>query len=94
AYLVNTSRGPIVDQAALVDALAGGAIAGAGLDVFDEEPLPAASPLWRHPHLTLLPHISADTDPASASLIVARNVRRWRESGQIPQPVVDRQRGY
>jgi phosphoglycerate dehydrogenase-like enzyme len=57
AYLVNTSRGPIVDEAALVDALYSGRIAGAGLDVFDVEPLPAGHPLRTAPRTLLTPHI-------------------------------------
>jgi phosphoglycerate dehydrogenase-like enzyme len=57
AYLINTSRGPIVDQAALVDALRAGRIAGAGLDVYDTEPLPADHPLRSLPNTLLLPHI-------------------------------------
>jgi phosphoglycerate dehydrogenase-like enzyme len=56
-YLVNTSRGPIVDEAALVDALRTGRIAGAGLDVFDMEPLPADHPLRTAPRTVLTPHI-------------------------------------
>jgi phosphoglycerate dehydrogenase-like enzyme len=57
AILVNTSRGPIVDEAALVDALSSGRIAGAGVDVFDREPLPADSPLLRAPRTVLTPHL-------------------------------------
>lgn len=57
AYLVNTSRGPIVDEDALVAALASNAIAGAGLDVFDREPLPADHPLRSLPNTVLTPHI-------------------------------------
>jgi phosphoglycerate dehydrogenase-like enzyme len=57
AYLVNTSRGPIVDEAALVDALRAGRIAGAGLDVFDVEPLPPGHPLRSTPRTLLTPHI-------------------------------------
>jgi phosphoglycerate dehydrogenase-like enzyme len=57
AYLVNTSRGPIVDEAALVDALRSERIAGAGLDVFDVEPLPADHPLRTAPRTLLTPHI-------------------------------------
>jgi phosphoglycerate dehydrogenase-like enzyme len=57
AYLVNTSRGPIVDEAALIEALREGRIAGAGLDVFDVEPLPADHPLRTAPRTLLTPHI-------------------------------------
>ena len=62
AYLVNTARGPIVEEAALVDALAGGRIAGAGLDVFDQEPLPMAHPLTRLSNVVLTPHMGWTTD--------------------------------
>jgi phosphoglycerate dehydrogenase-like enzyme len=57
AYLVNTSRGPIVDEDALVDALQEGRIAGAALDVYDREPLPPDDRLRRIPNLLLTPHI-------------------------------------
>ncbi len=57
AYLVNTSRGPIVDETALNDALRSGQLAGAGLDVFDVEPLPMWHPLRTAPHTVLTPHI-------------------------------------
>ena len=57
AYLVNTSRGPIVDEGALVAALRSGAIAGAGLDVFDTEPLPDDHPLRNLPNTVITPHI-------------------------------------
>ena len=57
AYLVNTSRGPLVDTAALLDALHRGAIAGAALDVFDREPLPLDDPLRAAPRTVLSPHL-------------------------------------
>jgi len=57
AYLINTSRGPIVDEAALVDALRDRTIAGAGLDVFDQEPLPADHPLRELRRAVLTPHL-------------------------------------
>jgi phosphoglycerate dehydrogenase-like enzyme len=57
AYLINTSRGPIVDEAALAGALCAGRIAGAGLDVFDTEPLPDGHPLRTAPRTLLTPHV-------------------------------------
>jgi phosphoglycerate dehydrogenase-like enzyme len=62
AYLVNTSRGPLVDQAALIAALTEGRIAGAGLDVFDEEPLPAGHPILAAPNTVLTPHLGYVTE--------------------------------
>jgi len=61
AYLVNTSRGPIVDERALIDALNEGRIAGAGLDVYDLEPLPAGHPLLSTPNTVLTPHLGYAT---------------------------------
>jgi phosphoglycerate dehydrogenase-like enzyme len=62
AYLINTSRGPIVDEGALVDALRTGAIAGAGIDVFDVEPLPLDHPLRRLPNTVITPHTGYVTE--------------------------------
>jgi phosphoglycerate dehydrogenase-like enzyme len=62
AFLVNTSRGPIIDEAALLAALEGGTIAGAGLDVFDREPLPVDHPLRSAPNTALTPHLGYVTE--------------------------------
>jgi phosphoglycerate dehydrogenase-like enzyme len=62
AYLVNTSRGPIVEEAALIHALRDGTIAGAGLDVFDEEPLPLDHPFRRLPNTVIAPHLGYVTE--------------------------------
>ncbi len=75
AFLINSSRGPVVDQAALVQALQEGWIAGAGLDVHDPEPLPVESPLLRLENVILSPHMAAHTDEALFNMaMVARDV--------------------
>jgi len=61
AYVYNVSRGAVIDEAALVEALRAGRLAGAGLDVFEEEPLPASSPLWDLENVILTPHVSGAT---------------------------------
>lgn len=93
AALVNFARGAIVDDAALRAALDAQQLAHAVLDVFRTEPLPPAQWQWQHPQVTLLPHISAPTNRATAAAIVAANVRRWRATGALPA-VVDKQRRY
>ncbi len=93
AALINFARGPIVDTAALLAALDSGQLSHAVLDVFDPEPLPADSPLWDHPSITVLPHISAITTRATAAQVVAHNVRTFLTKGDIPASV-DRVLGY
>jgi phosphoglycerate dehydrogenase-like enzyme len=61
AFLIDVSRGGIIETKALINALKEQKIAGAALDVFDEEPLPSDSPLWKLPNLMITPHISGNT---------------------------------
>jgi glyoxylate/hydroxypyruvate reductase len=93
AALINFARGPIVVAGDLRAALDSGHLAHAVLDVFDQEPLPADSPLWSHPGITVLPHVSGPTDMESAAATVAANLRDYRRTGQPPQGV-DAARGY
>ena len=62
ALVINVARGPVVDQAALIDALRADEIAGAGVDVFDPEPLPESSPLWDFENAIVTPHVGGRTD--------------------------------
>ena len=66
AFVVNTSRGPIIDEPALIEALRSGTIAGAGLDVYDREPLPAGHELTTLPNAVLLPHLGYVSEPRPA----------------------------
>ncbi|CAG0909878.1 unnamed protein product [Cyprideis torosa] len=93
ASLVNAGRGGHVDEAALLDALDRGHLQRAVLDVFAEEPLPAAHRFWTHPSVDLSPHIASLTDPESAMAYVWQQIQRF-EAGQPLQNVVDRQRAY
>jgi phosphoglycerate dehydrogenase-like enzyme len=93
AWLLNVARGPVVDEAALLDALRRRAIAGAVLDVFATEPLPAAHPLWTLENVVITPHISGPSTPDEIAPVFADNLRRFL-AGRPLRHVVDRRRGY
>jgi D-3-phosphoglycerate dehydrogenase len=83
AIFINTSRGPVVDEAALIDALQSGQLASAGLDVFEQEPLPADAPIRKMEHVVLLPHKAAYSEESWFALReeVCHTVGEWmRES--------------
>jgi glyoxylate/hydroxypyruvate reductase A len=91
--VVNLARGAHVVTADLLAALESGRLAHAYLDVFDAEPLPADSPLWAHPGVTITPHIAALTEPRTAVPKIVENVERVRR-GAAPLNLVDREAGY
>jgi phosphoglycerate dehydrogenase-like enzyme len=95
AYLYNISRGPVIDQAALVEALRAGRLAGAGLDVFEHEPLPDDSPLWDLDNVILTPHTAGFTPHyfERAAALFADNLDRYL-SGQPLRNAYDPARGY
>lgn len=93
AALINFARGAVIVADDLIAVLDSGRLSHAVLDVFEQEPLPTASPFWQHPKVTVLPHISAPTSRESSARIVAGNVRAWRETGRLPE-TVDMIRGY
>ncbi len=91
--LVNVGRGELVDTVALLDALDAGRLAHAVLDVFEVEPLPAESPLWRHPKVTVTPHHSGPSTPADLIPDILHNLRAFAEGRPITG-AVDRTKGY
>jgi phosphoglycerate dehydrogenase-like enzyme len=95
AYLINVARGHLIDEAALLDALRAGQIAGAGLDAFAIEPLAPTSPFWELPNVIITPHTSAVTDRLGDHFVDfwAENIRRFAEDRPL-LGVVDRAAGY
>ncbi|WP_127932296.1 D-2-hydroxyacid dehydrogenase [Nonomuraea polychroma] len=95
ARLVNVGRGGLVVQDALVDALRRGRLAGAALDVFEEEPLPDDSPLWDLPGVIVSPHMAGDVHGwrAAQAELFLDNLRRYL-AGRPLRNVVDKERGY
>ena len=96
AYFINVSRGHLVDEQALLEALRDGAIAGAALDVFQEEPLPPDSPLWDAPNLVITPHVAGVVTDKHWDRVLegfAENLRRFL-AGEPLRNVVDKTAGY
>lgn len=93
AYLINIARGAHLVEDDLLAMLEQGQLAAAMLDVFVNEPLPYAHTFWRHPRVTITPHIAAITLPEQAMDQVSANILRL-EAGEQPAGVVDIQRGY
>ncbi|WP_347670969.1 D-2-hydroxyacid dehydrogenase [Micromonospora sp. B11E3] len=95
AHLVNVGRGPCVVEADLVEALRGGQIAGATLDVFDTEPLPPENPLWSTPALVMSPHMAGDAvgwlDTLAHQFVA--NAQRWLDGEHLVN-VVDKRLGF
>ncbi len=95
ASIINVARGEVIDQEALVEALRAGTIAGAGLDVFDPEPLPAESPLWDMPNVIVTPHVSGAVEGygrKAVDLFVA-NLQRYVQ-GEPLEHVANPELGY
>jgi glyoxylate/hydroxypyruvate reductase A len=93
AKLINVARGGIVDENALIDCLSEGHLAGATLDVFAQEPLPADSPLWRMTNVLITPHLASNTVPETAAKDIAENIRRL-DAGAPLLNQIDPKLGY
>lgn len=95
AYLINVSRGPIIDTDALVEVLKSGHLGGAGLEVTDPEPLPKDHPLWTMPNVTITPHIGGMTDAVDRRRFVIFRENLWRFVRGVPLlNVVNKGRGF
>ena len=91
--IINAGRGPLIDDEAMLAALASGHVRHATLDVFATEPLPEDHPYWRNPSVTVTPHIAAETRFDTAAEAIIRQIERDMD-GFALQHVVDRARGY
>ena len=93
AYVVNAARGGHLVDADLIDALDSGRLSGAALDVFATEPLPPDHPFWRHPKITVTPHVAGPTHARTAAAGLIENIRRCA-AGLPPLNLVDPEREY
>ncbi|MBI5671586.1 MAG: D-2-hydroxyacid dehydrogenase [Chloroflexi bacterium] len=95
AVLINVARGSVVDEKALISALAAGRIGGAALDVFEEEPLPATSPLWNMDNVIISPHVAGNSSRYNekAAALFAENLQRYIEKRPLLNRL-ERKRGY
>ena len=93
AYYVNVGRSNVIDDAALIDALHNGRLAGAALDVFDQEPVPSDSPLWDTPGLSITAHVAAVSHPQLIVPVFIDNYRRYTKQ-QTLKYVINFDAGY
>lgn len=93
AVVLNPGRGELIDDTALLDALASGKLSHATLDTFRTEPLPKDHTFWAHPKITVTPHIASATRATPAAKVIADNIAR-NEAGKPLHYVVDRTAGY
>ncbi len=95
SFLINVARGPIVDEPVLIRALKEGWIAGAGLDVFETEPLPPDNELWQMPNVILTPHMAGSSNRRAQRLVslFCENLARY-VAGQPLQNVIDKEKAY
>ena len=93
AYVINVARGAHLVEQDLLEALATGQIAGATLDVFRVEPLPPDHPFWAHPAITVVPHVSALTQPQTAAKVLLDNLSAHAQGAAL-RHLVDRGSGY
>ncbi len=93
AYVINVARGGHVNEPELIAALDSGHLSGATLDVFETEPLPETSPIWKHPKIIATPHVAAITSPIAAARYVIDGIAAM-ERGEKPANIVDMERGY
>ena len=95
AYLINIARGSVLRESDLVEALEKGLIRGAGLDVFEQEPLPENSPLWGMPNVIITPHVAASSPYYldRAIKLFADNLARYANGGEMFN-IIDKHKGY
>ncbi len=95
SVIVNIARGAVIDEKALIEALQSGKIRGAALDVFEEEPLPLTSPLWKLDNVILSPHVSGNNPlyHEKAAALFAENLKRYAEKRPLLN-ALDRKQGY
>lgn len=92
-FLINAGRGGLQVEADILAALESGTLKGATLDVFETEPLPADSPLWSHPAVTVTPHNAAMSEPEAVATLIAAQIRRL-QAGEPLDHIVDPAKGY
>ena len=92
AYLINMGRGALVDEPVMIEALKNGVIAGAGLDTFEQEPLPEDSPLWDLPNVLITPHVTPQLPDREQRMLsyVYQNLKAYREGGEFVNRVTPR----